>query len=156
MGKAIEELRPEHDVAVLLNCKQMARSVFYYHRKRLNADDKYRHEKEEIKRIYHLHKGRYGYRRVTAELRKLGYSINHKTVQGLMGALGLQCTVRKVRYRSYQGEVGKIAPNVLQRDFKASSPNQKWTTDVTQINIKRREGLPLTDTGYVQWRSHFL
>jgi transposase InsO family protein len=114
----------------------MARSVFYYHRKRFHAGDKYKHEKEEIKRIYHLHKGRYGYRRVTAEMKNLGYSINHKTVQGLMAALGLKCTIRKVRYRSYQGEVGKIAPNVLERNFKANSPNQKWTTDVTQINIK--------------------
>jgi len=114
----------------------MARSVFYYHRKRLNADDKYKFEKEEIIRICHLHKGRYGYRRVTAEMKNLGYHINHKTVQGLMGTLNLQCNVRKVRYRSYKGEVGKIAPNVIKRDFKADSPNQKWATDVTQMNIK--------------------
>jgi putative transposase len=114
----------------------MARSVFYYHRKRRNAVDKYKHEKQEIERIYHSHKGRYGYRRVTAEMKNLGYCINHKTVQGLMGTLGLKCNIRKVSYHSYKGEVGKIAPNVLERNFKASSPNQKWATDVTQMNIK--------------------
>lgn len=114
----------------------MARSVFYYHRKRFNADDKYKNEKEEIKRIYHLHKGRYGYRRITAEMRNLGYKINHKTIQKLMGLLDLKCKVRKVRYCSYKGEVGKIATNVLERDFNADLPNQKWTTDVTQIRIK--------------------
>jgi putative transposase len=114
----------------------MARSVFYYHRKRRNAADKYKDEKQEIERIYHLHKGRYGYRRVTAEMKNLGYLINHKTVQALMGTLGLKCNIRKVRYHSYKGEVGKIAPNVLERNFKASSPNQKWATDVTQMNIK--------------------
>lgn len=114
----------------------MARSVFYYHLKRLNADDKYKHEKKEIISIYHLHKGRYGYRRVTAEMKNLGYRINHKTVQRLMGTLDLKCNIRKVRYHSYKGEVGKIAPNVLERNFKASLPNQKWATDVTQINIK--------------------
>ena len=113
----------------------MARSVFYYHRKRLN-DEKYKHEKAEIASICHLHKGRYGYRRVTAEMKNRGYNINHKTVQKLMGTLGLKCNVRKVSYRSYKGEVGKIAPNVLERDFKASLPNQKWATDVTQMNIK--------------------
>lgn len=77
----------------------MARSVFYYHRKRLIIEDKYKCEKEEIKRIYHLHKGRYGYRRITAEMRNLGYKINHKTVQKLMGILDLKCMIRKVRYR---------------------------------------------------------
>ncbi|WP_345107507.1 IS3 family transposase [Mucilaginibacter panaciglaebae] len=135
-AKAIEELRPEHDVAILLDCNKMARSVFYYHRKRLNSDDKYRHEKQEIANIYNLHKGRYGYRRVTAEMKNRGYSINHKTVQKLMGSLGLKCNIRKVSYRSYKGEVGKIAPNVLERNFEASLPNQKWATDVTQMNIK--------------------
>jgi len=114
----------------------MARSVFYYHRKRLHLADKYKTEKEEIIRIYHFHKGRYGYRRITSQMRNLGYKINHKTVQRLMDILDLKCKVRKVRYRSYRGEVGKIAPNVLERDFKANSPNQKWATDVTQINIK--------------------
>lgn len=53
-----------------------------------------------------------------------------------MGTLDLRCRIRKVRYRLYRGEVGKIASNVLKRDFRASLPNQKWTTDITQINIE--------------------
>jgi transposase InsO family protein len=114
----------------------MARSVFYYHRKGLNADDKYKYEKEAVKRIYHFHKGRYGYRRITAEMNNLGYKINHKTVQKLMGVLGLKSKIRSVHYRSYRGEVGRIAPNVLERKFKASLPNRKWATDVTQVTIK--------------------
>lgn len=83
-----------------------------------------------------MHKGRYGYRRITIQMQNLGYKINHKTVQKLMSMLGLKCKIRKVRYRSYKGEVGKIAANVLERNFKASLPNQKWATDVTQINIQ--------------------
>jgi len=114
----------------------MARSVFYYHRQRLNIEDKYRLEKEEIRRIYHKHKGRYGYRRITAQMRNLGYTINHKTVQKLMWVLDLKCKARKARYRSYKGEVGKTAPNVLERDFTTDSPNRKWATDVTQVSIK--------------------
>jgi transposase InsO family protein len=50
--------------------------------------------------------------------------------------MGLKCQIRKVRYRSYKGEVGRIAPNVLERDFKADRPCQKWATDVTQVRIK--------------------
>lgn len=113
----------------------MARSVFYYHLKRLGQIDKYAVEKNLIKSIFHEHKGRYGYRRITAELRNKGFGINHKTVQRLMVEMGLKSTIRKVRYHSYKGEVGKIAPNIIARNFVAEAPNRKWATDVTQINI---------------------
>lgn len=97
----------------------MARSVFYYHLKRLKTIDKYSNEKESIKLIFHEHKGRYGYRRVTAEMHNRGFMLNHKTIQRLMGDLGLKSKIRMVRYRSYKGEVGKIAPNIIDRDFTA-------------------------------------
>ena len=113
----------------------MARSVFYYHLKRLEEPDKYAVEKEEIKSIFHEHKGRYGYRRVTWEMRNRGYVINHKTVQRLMTEMHIKCKMRKVRYRSYKGEVGSLAPNIIGRNFVATEPNRKWATDVTQINI---------------------
>ena len=113
----------------------MARSKFYYHIKRMKLKEKYVLEKKEIKDIFHEHKGRYGYRRITAEMRNRNYVINHKTVQRLMGEMGLKCRIRKVRYRSYRGEIGKVAPNVIDRNFVATSPNRKWATDVTQINI---------------------
>ncbi len=113
----------------------MARSVFYYHLKWLKAKDKYTEAKETIKSIFQEHKGRYGYRRITAEMRNRGYELNHKTVQRLMTQLALKSQNRKVRYRSYKCEVGRIAPNIVNRDFSASAPNRKWATDVTQINI---------------------
>ena len=62
----------------------MARSTFYYHLKQLKFPDKYKQEKNEIVSIYHDHKGRYGYRRITTQLRQCGFSLNHKTVQRLM------------------------------------------------------------------------
>ena len=61
--------------------------------------------------------------------------MNHKTVQRLMKELGLICHVRIKKYRSYKGEVGKIAPNLLNRDFHADKPNQKWVTDVTEFSL---------------------
>ena len=100
----------------------MARSVFYYHLNRLKAADRYANEKESIKLIFHEHKGRYGYRRVTAEMHNRGFMLNHKTIQKLMGDLGLKSKIRQVRYRSYKGEVGKIAPNIIDRDFTAEAP----------------------------------
>lgn len=113
----------------------MARSVFYYHLKRMKSEDKYAVEKECIKNIFFEHKGRYGYRRVTSEMRNRGFTINHKTVQRLMDEMCLKCRLRKVHYHSYKGVIGKIAPNVIARDFAAAAPNRKWATDVTQIKI---------------------
>ena len=99
----------------------------YYHLKQM--------QKEEITTIYHENRGRYGYRRITTELRKREFSLNHKTVQRLMKELGLVCRVKMKKYRSYKGEVGKIAPNLLNRDFHAEKPNRKWVTDVTEFSL---------------------
>ena len=52
-----------------------------------------------------------------------------------MKELGLVCRVRMKKYRSYKGEVGKTAPNLLNRDFHADKPNQKWVTDVTEFRL---------------------
>jgi putative transposase len=52
-----------------------------------------------------------------------------------MNQLGLKSLVRMKKYRSYRGKVGKIAPNVLERDFKALKPNEKWVTDVTEFHL---------------------
>ena len=49
--------------------------------------------------------------------------------------MGLYARKPKLHYRSYKGEVGKIAPNLLQRDFVTNAPNRKWTTDVSQVDI---------------------
>ena len=88
---------------------------------------------------FHKHKGRYGYRRITLELRNEGCLINHKTVKKLMDELELKSEVRKVRYHSYKGEVGKTAPNIIDRDFAADRPYQKLATDVTQVTIEGRK-----------------
>ena len=117
----------------------MARATYYYHTKRLREPDKNEDIKQSISRIYDTHKGRYGYIRVTAQLRSDGIIINHKKVQKLMVELGLRGKRKKVKYKSYKGEIGKIAPNIIDRDFVATAPNQKWTTDVTEVKIKDRK-----------------
>ena len=113
----------------------MARSTFYYHQKLLGTTDKYLLEKKFITEIFNQNKGRYGYRRMTLELRNRGLILNHKTVLKLMNELGLKCKVRLKKYRSYKGDVGRIAPNILERDFKADRPYQKWVTDVTEFSL---------------------
>ena len=120
---------------LLLEIAQLPRATFYYHQKRMQQADKYAGAKEEIAAVFQENKGRYGYRRITTVLRTRGYSLNHKTVQRLMKELGLICRVRIKKYRSYKGEVGKLAPNLLNRDFYAEKPNQKWVTDVTEFSL---------------------
>ena len=95
-------------------------------------------------------KGRYGYRRITAELSNRKLPLNHKTVQRLMKEPGLVCRVRMKKYCSYKGEIGKIAPNLLNRDFHADKPNQKWITDVTEFSLF---GVKLPDSRSAQQRS---
>ena len=101
----------------------------------MQKTDKYASVKEEITTIFHENKGRYGYRRITTVLHSRGFLVNHKTVQRLMKELGLICRIRMKKYRSYKGNVGKIAPNLLNRDFYADKPNQKWVTDVTEFSL---------------------
>ena len=129
------ELRHEFDLEMLLNQTNMARSSFYYHQKQSDLPDKYLEIKGLIKTIYNQHKGRYGYRRITDELQNRAIIINHKTVLRLMKLLGLKSIIRVKKYKSYRGENGKIAPNILERKFKAEAPNQKWATDITEFNI---------------------
>ena len=131
----ILKLRQEFKLELLLDIAQLARATFYYHAKRLKQADKYEAVKAMIAAIYHDNKGRYGYRRITLVLHQQGHLVNHKTVQRLMKQLGLVCKVRMKKYRSYKGEVGKIAPNLLQREFDAPKPNQKWVTDVTEFSL---------------------
>ena len=118
----------------------MARSTYYYHVARLSAPDKYAAIKERIYAIYDHHKGRYGYRRITIQLKNEGVHINHKTVQRLMADMGLKAKVKHVKYRSYKGDVGRIAPNIIDRDFKTTGVNQKWATDITEYKINEEKG----------------
>lgn len=128
------ELRHKYDLAILLSCMRMARSSFYYYTKQSSAD-KYFEIKAMIQNIYHTHKGRLGYRRITLLLRQKGQVVNHKTVLRLMRCLKLKSVIRVKKYKSYKGEQGKVVPNLLNRSFKAERPNQKWATDVTEFNV---------------------
>ena len=81
----------------LLETARLARSTYYYQLKQLDGVDKNEELKTKIQGIYNDHKGNYGYRRITLEMRNRGYSINHKRVQRLMKVLGLKARIRRKR-----------------------------------------------------------
>lgn len=131
----MQELRQQYPIAGLLALAGLARSTFYYQQKARLLGDKHANLKAGIRTLYERHQGRYGYRRITAALQHLGTVVNHKTIQRLMQELGLKSLVRIKKYRSYKGDVGRAAPNILQRQFDAQAANQKWVTDVTEFKI---------------------
>lgn len=135
LAHAIYELRPFYPLPILLEISGMARSSYYYHQSRMNKPDKYKRIKSLICKVFDKHQKRYGYRRVTAVLQKEGIRINHKTVYRLMGEMGFSSDLRRKKYSSYKGETGKVAPNVLARNFQAEKPLEKLVTDVTEFHL---------------------
>ena len=114
----------------------MARSTYYYEISRKNiVAERNQALFDEIQTIFEENKGRYGVRRIYHELINRGYSVNHKRVQRLMHQAGLQGKRPKAKYHSYVGEVGKVADNIIKRDFNTTAPLQKWATDVSQFSF---------------------
>ncbi|MFF3024772.1 IS3 family transposase [Gottfriedia sp. NPDC057948] len=133
--QVVYELRHEFSLRLLLQLADIPRSTYYYWVKNLGRPDPDAELKVLIKSIYDEHEGRYGYRKIRDELTNRGYKVNHKKVQRLMKVLGIKSLVKVKKYRSYKGKVGKIAPNILNRNFQASKPNEKWVTDITEFKL---------------------
>ncbi|WP_410405355.1 IS3-like element IS1397 family transposase [Escherichia coli] len=131
--KVIRSLRCGHCQSDLLKAAGLARSTLYYQLSLQKAKDKYADVKQLIASIFHEHRGCYGYRRIHCELQKRGLKFSGKTVRKLMQQLGLKSPVRLKKYRSYRGNMGLTAENILQRQFKAEAPCEKWVTDITEF-----------------------
>ena len=115
---------------------RMAKSTYYFEINKTDAvAAKNADLLTEIETIFEVNQHRYGVRRVHMELRNKGFIVNHKRVQRLMHGAGMLGKRPKEKYHSYKGEVGKVADNIVKRNFKADKPLQKWTTDVSQFNF---------------------
>ncbi|EJP81895.1 hypothetical protein IC1_06059 [Bacillus cereus VD022] len=151
MGKVSgnrKELNPETVVTLWNNLKakitvkelctvlELPRSTFY---RWLQRTEDLRDEMEEkIKDVCLQHKLRYGYRRVTATLRKMGLCVNHKKVLRIMRQNQILSKVRRKKKKYINGAEPVVAPHRLERQFDASAPNQKWFTDVTYLLFGER------------------
>lgn len=114
----------------------LSSSSFYYHRNKAQGPDRHLLVRPLIREVFDNAYRSYGYRRVKAVLAKNhGVFLSGKTVLRLMREESRFCQVRRKKYRSFKGEVGVAAPNVLNRDFEASAPNLKWVTDVTEFKV---------------------
>lgn len=120
----------------ILDLLDLPESTYHYHVKNFGTENLETELKEEITQLFYHFKERYGYKRITEELKKLGYRVNHKKVYRLMKELGLKCTkfMRKSRkYNAYRGSVGKVAKNRLSRRFDTPIALQKLVTDITEF-----------------------
>lgn len=114
----------------------VSRAAYYVWKGKLEEADPDQERMEHIQAVYETSHKTYGYRRITIHLQqKLGLRINHKTVLRLMGKLGIRSQARKPKMHKKLEEIGTYHryPNVLNRQFVATGPNQKWVTDVTYI-----------------------
>ena len=133
----VQELHKEgHKLNDLLGVIGLSRSTYYYE---LCRTDKVKERNaelsSEISTIFNENRKRYGVRRVHHELLNRGFQVNHKRVQRIMNQLALFGKRPKEKYHSYKGDVGKVADNIINRDFSTEKPLQKWTTDVSQFNL---------------------
>ncbi len=118
----------------------MKKSTFYEVKSKLNNPDKDQEIKEKIIILVTKHDQTYGYRKITGRLRKVyGLIVNHKKVYRIMKELDILAVVRRKKYKSYKGTVGKVAKNVLKRDFIAKKPNRKWVTDISEFKVCGRK-----------------
>ncbi|MDJ0393998.1 IS3 family transposase [Rhodococcus sp. G-MC3] len=133
---AVVSLKAQYRLDVLLDVAGLARSTFFYHQSRLDSSDKQAELKAAITAEFDGSYQRYGHRPIHRVLKNKGWRVAKKTVLTLMRVLGLHCPIRRRRkYVSYQGQVGAVASNLLDRNFVAAEPNQKWVTDVTEFRV---------------------
>ena len=158
IAQAVKELRQETKRSLRFILKaisddkslpQLPRSEYYYYQTHKDPDWKYDDLMNTIIRIYYENSGRYGYRRITLQLRNEGHEVNHKLVQRLMKKMGLLGKTPKAKYKSYKGDLNGTVKNLLltrevdeekhattyKRHFETTHPNEKWTTDVSEFHI---------------------
>jgi len=132
----VDALKHIYTLAELLGELRLARSSYFYHFARLRMPDKYADARQLLAEVFHSNHSCYGYRRMRAALRRHQLHLSEKVVQRLMKQERLIVAVhRKRRYGSYMGEISPAPENIINRDFRASAPNEKWLTDITEFQI---------------------
>jgi len=132
----VDALKQTYELSELLVELDLARSSYFYHRAQLRVADKYADARLAITEVFECNHRCYGYRRMRAALGRRQVFISEKVVRRLMRQDGLiVAATRRRRYGSYLGEIGPAPENLINRDFQATIPNEKWLTDITEFHI---------------------
>ncbi len=129
-------LRDTYSLTELFVYLKLSKSSYFYQVKAIQKEDKYADLRKDICKEFEKANSSYGYRRICIALKNLGKCVSEKVVRRIMKQESLVVPyVRKRKYNSYLGEISPAVENVIQRDFHADAPNQKWLTDITEFNI---------------------
>lgn len=154
----IDAMKDKYPLPKLLSVMELSRSSYYYQINVLTRDDKYRDLRADIRRIFGENKACYGYRRIHAELKKIGIRVSEQVVCRIMGEEDLEVKTRKAKkYNSYKGEITLAVPNEVQRDFHRDNPEELLLTDISEFAIPAGKvylspALDCFDGMFVAWK----
>ena len=132
----IDAMKEKYPLPVLLRKMKLPRSSYYYQMKALAIEDIHKYMRREVDRIFLENKARYGYRRIHAELKKIGIKVSEKVVRRVMKEDGLEVKIRKTKkYSSYKGEISPVVPNEVQRNFHSKKPDELLLSDISEFAI---------------------
>lgn len=132
----IDALKAQYSLPDLLRTLKIAKSSYYYQEAALRKPDKYDDVRNKIIELFEENRSCYGYRRIYQQLKRLGITVSEKIVRSIMKSEHLSVMSKRInKYSSYKGEISPAVENVINRDFHAEKPNQKWLTDITEFSI---------------------
>ena len=132
----IDVLKNRYSLPLLLQKLQLSKSSYYYQEQSLKKEDKYTLLRVRVIELFTENKGRYGYRRIHALLKRENIIVSEKVIRRIMKEEQLVVKIKRTRkYNSYQGEISPAVDNLINRNFSASKPNEKWLTDITEFAI---------------------
>jgi transposase InsO family protein/transposase-like protein len=131
----VDALRRSFSLSEIMEKLKMASSSYYYSRAALSRPDKYAGLRVKVKALFLEHRAVYGARRIWFALKNVGIKVSEKVVRRIMreDRLVVICQHKRRPYSSYGGEISPAPANLIQRDFHAAEPNQKWLTDITEM-----------------------
>jgi len=132
----IDVLKNRYSLPTLLRKLELSKSSYYYQEKVLGQVDKYENVRNKIITLFNENKHRYGYRRIHALLKRENIIISEKIIRRIMNEEHLTVKIKKThKYNSYKGEISPAVGNIINRNFSAEKPNEKWLTDITEFAI---------------------
>lgn len=137
--QAIKDYKEENSEAAIQTLCQIlnvSRSGYYkwLNHEETASEKENRELMEKIKELHKDYNGILGYRRMTTFInRQLNTNYNKKRIRNLMRILGISSVIRRVRHSCTKADDKFYEENLLNRDFTATAPNQKWCTDVTYL-----------------------
>ena len=133
----IDALKSKYSLPELCKKLDLARSSYYYQETAMRAKDKYLETRKRIVQLFHMNRNTFGYRKIHMLLHNEGIIVSEKVIRRIMRQEQLIVKQKRTKkYNSYKGEITPAVENIVNRDFHAEKPNQKWITDITEFSIK--------------------